>query len=68
MLDSPRDHAIVTLLTDLSRRLDLRVAAEGVETAEQLTALARIGVSYAQGYHLAPPLALTDLTRTLRGA
>ncbi|GIF48168.1 EAL domain-containing protein (putative c-di-GMP-specific phosphodiesterase class I) [Asanoa ferruginea] len=65
MLISPRDHAIVTLLTDLARRLRLRVAAEGVETAEQLAALARIGVSYAQGYHLAPPLTLTDLTSTL---
>ncbi|MEV0720234.1 EAL domain-containing protein [Asanoa sp. NPDC050611] len=65
MLSSQRDHAIVTLLTDLAHRLRLRVAAEGVETAEQLAALARIGVSYAQGYHLAPPLVLSDLTDTL---
>ncbi|MEV4538707.1 EAL domain-containing protein [Asanoa sp. NPDC049518] len=61
MLDNPRDHAIVSMLTELARGLRLHVTAEGVETAEQLAALARIGVSYAQGYHLARPLTLAEL-------
>ncbi|GIF75612.1 EAL domain-containing protein [Asanoa siamensis] len=68
MLESPRDDAIVTLLTDLARRLRLRVTAEGVETADQLAALARLGVPFVQGYHLAPPLTLTDLTDILLAA
>ncbi|MDG4824614.1 EAL domain-containing protein [Asanoa sp. WMMD1127] len=65
MLHNPRDHAIVTLLTSLGHSLRLHVTAEGVESAEQLAALARLGVSNVQGYHLAPPLALTELTRTV---
>ncbi|SNT64542.1 EAL domain, c-di-GMP-specific phosphodiesterase class I (or its enzymatically inactive variant) [Asanoa hainanensis] len=61
MLDNPRDHAIVTLLTELAHRLGLHVTAEGVETAKQLAALAGVGVTYAQGFHLAGPLALAEL-------
>ncbi|GAA1899304.1 EAL domain-containing protein [Asanoa iriomotensis] len=66
MLTNPRDHAIVSMLTDLAHGLRLHVTAEGVETAEQLAALARIGVTYAQGYHFAPALTLTELAGTLR--
>ncbi|MBV1849379.1 EAL domain-containing protein [Catellatospora sp. NEAU-YM18] len=55
MLHNPRDHTVVKLLTDLGHGLGLHVTAEGVESAEQLSALAQLGVSYAQGYHLAEP-------------
>ncbi|GIF75852.1 EAL domain-containing protein [Asanoa siamensis] len=65
MLHNPRDHAIVHLLTDLAHTLRLHVTAEGVETAEQLAALERIGVAYAQGYHLARPLTLAELASSL---
>ncbi|MEV0716300.1 EAL domain-containing protein [Asanoa sp. NPDC050611] len=65
MLTNPRDHAIVAMLTDLAHSLRLHVTAEGVETTEQLAALARMGVSYAQGFHFAPPLTLADLSGTL---
>lgn len=59
MLHNPRDHAIVKMLTELGHGLGLHVTAEGVETREQIGELARIGVSFAQGYHLALPLTLT---------
>ena len=36
--------------------------------APQRDALTRLGVSYVQRFHLAPPLTLTDLTRTLLAA
>ncbi|MEV4622587.1 EAL domain-containing protein [Asanoa sp. NPDC049573] len=65
MLTDPRDHAIVKLLTDLAHGLHLHVTAEGVETAEQLGALTRLGVSYAQGFHFAPALTLPELTTML---
>ncbi|WP_186316076.1 EAL domain-containing protein [Catellatospora sichuanensis] len=68
MLHNPRDHAIVRMLTELARSLGLHVTAEGVETGDQLTALGRLGVPYAQGYHLALPLALPALTATLLAA
>ncbi|REF94942.1 EAL domain-containing protein (putative c-di-GMP-specific phosphodiesterase class I) [Asanoa ferruginea] len=65
MLTNPRDHAIVKLLTEMAHGLRLHVTAEGVETAEQLAALTRLGVCYVQGYHLAPPLTLAELTSTI---
>jgi EAL domain-containing protein (putative c-di-GMP-specific phosphodiesterase class I) len=65
MLDNARDRAIVRLLTEMAHGLRLHVTAEGVETAEQLAALATMGVPYAQGFHLACPLTLTELTSTL---
>ncbi|GAA1377290.1 EAL domain-containing protein [Catellatospora chokoriensis] len=68
MLHNPRDHAIVRMLADLARSLGLHVTAEGVETGDQFAALARLGVSYAQGYHLAMPLTLAALTGMLLAA
>ncbi|WP_051799889.1 putative bifunctional diguanylate cyclase/phosphodiesterase [Catenuloplanes japonicus] len=65
MLDNPRDHTVVKLLTDLGHGLQLRVTAEGVETAEQLEALAALGVEHAQGYHLGRPAPLDDLVAAL---
>jgi diguanylate cyclase (GGDEF)-like protein len=48
------DHAtsghIVRAIFDLATACDLRVVAEGVETAEQLTALAGHGVTIVQGH------------------
>ncbi|GHJ43314.1 hypothetical protein Cs7R123_06560 [Catellatospora sp. TT07R-123] len=68
MLHNPRDHAIVKMLTNLAHGLGLHVTAEGVETPEQLAALSRVGVSYAQGYHLALPLTLPALAGALLAA
>ncbi|GIG03040.1 putative bifunctional diguanylate cyclase/phosphodiesterase [Catellatospora citrea] len=66
MTHNPRDHTVVKLLTDLGHGLDLSVTAEGVETAEQLAALAQLGVPYAQGYHLGRPQPLTELMESHR--
>ncbi|GAB7050283.1 putative bifunctional diguanylate cyclase/phosphodiesterase [Catenuloplanes indicus] len=65
MLDNPRDHTVVKLLTDLGHGLQLRVTAEGVETAAQLEALAALGVEHAQGWHIGRPAPLEDLAATL---
>jgi diguanylate cyclase (GGDEF)-like protein len=56
-----RDHAVVELLIDFGLRLGLFVTAEGVETEEQLQELRRLGVGYAQGYHLSRPLPATEV-------
>jgi EAL domain-containing protein (putative c-di-GMP-specific phosphodiesterase class I)/GGDEF domain-containing protein len=42
-------------IISLARVLKLEVVAEGVERAEQLQTLSRLGCDYAQGYHLSPP-------------
>ncbi|GIG03212.1 EAL domain-containing protein [Catellatospora citrea] len=66
MCPTAHDRAVVKLLTDLGHGLELSVTAEGVETAEQLTALVQLGVPYAQGYHLGRPRPPTKLIESHR--
>jgi diguanylate cyclase (GGDEF)-like protein len=56
MVDSEEVAAIVRTTIELAHRLDLRVVAEGVETAEQRVALADLHCTAAQGFHFYPPL------------
>jgi len=65
MLDDHRDLAVVRLLIDLAHALDIAVVAEGVETAEQLAALAGLGCAYAQGFHLCRPAPAETITTWL---
>lgn len=59
-----RNRAIVGGLLSLGHELGFEVIAEGVETQEQLEALHDLGVSMAQGFHLARPQTLEDWART----
>ena len=65
MLHNPRDYMVVKLLTDLGHGLRLGVTAEGVENAEQLVALAELGVPSAQGDHLGRPRPLSEIVNYL---
>jgi diguanylate cyclase (GGDEF)-like protein len=58
---SPRDRIVVRSVIDMARSLGLAVIAEGVETEEQLTLLAREGCNYFQGFLCAPPVATAIL-------
>jgi diguanylate cyclase (GGDEF)-like protein len=53
--EDPGDEAIVSGTIGLAHALDLRVVAEGVETADQLAKLKELGCDLAQGYYLAEP-------------
>ncbi len=66
MVDSPEASAIVRTTIALARELGLRVVAEGVETAEQRTLLARQGCTAAQGYHFFAPLSAEKTLAILR--
>jgi len=59
------DTRIVGAIVSLARALDLRTIAEGVETANQLEALALMGCDQAQGYLLGRPLPLEQLDEML---
>lgn len=52
---------IVAVMLELARAFGLAVVAEGVETPGQLHALAALGCSLAQGYHLARPMSFDAL-------
>ena len=50
------NYAIIKTIVGLAKNLDLKVVAEGVETANQLRLLALAGCGSAQGYFFAEPM------------
>ncbi|WP_285685394.1 bifunctional diguanylate cyclase/phosphodiesterase [Actinoplanes sp. NBRC 103695] len=66
MIDSPAAEAAVRGAVELGGRLNARVVAEGVETAEQRVALIELGCTVAQGYHFCKPLPADKIVYALR--
>ena len=50
------DEAIVNMILSLATALDLQVVAEGVETADQLDQLRRLGCALMQGFYFGRPM------------
>jgi EAL domain-containing protein (putative c-di-GMP-specific phosphodiesterase class I) len=63
----PFDEAIAKTVVTLAHSLSLGVVAEGVETAEQLSALRRLGCDHAQGYLFSRPVCADECTLLLMG-
>ncbi|WP_312319608.1 EAL domain-containing protein [Stenotrophomonas sp.] len=63
--DNSEDAAIVSSIIALGRSLQLRIVAEGVETAGQQQYLNQLGCDLLQGYHLGKPM---DAEAFLRNA
>ncbi|MEW6473991.1 MAG: EAL domain-containing protein [Actinomycetota bacterium] len=63
---SPEDAALPHAIVKLGQTLNLRVVAEGIETAEQLSVLRSLGCGYGQGYRFAPPMAADDMAAVLK--
>ena len=62
----PDDAEVVRAIIGMGQSLRRRVAAEGVETEEQLDLLTAYACDEAQGYVIAPPLADDDLIKYLK--
>lgn len=61
LLNGPADRAVMVSTIELAHILGLEVVAEGIETPEQLFALAQIRCDRGQGYHIAKPMEDVDL-------
>ena len=57
--------AVVTAIIGLAKSLNLKVVAEGIETAEQFACLATLGCQYGQGYLFGNPLSAAEATELL---
>ncbi len=60
------DAAIIDTIIAMAHRLNLRVIAEGVETAAQQDFLREHGCDRAQGYYFGRPMPLADLLQSLQ--
>ncbi|HEX5994151.1 MAG TPA: EAL domain-containing protein, partial [Jiangellales bacterium] len=58
--------AIIGTVTELAHKLRLQVVAEGIETEQELEALATSGCGFGQGYVVARPMAHKDVLHWLR--
>ena len=61
----PDDAAIVVAIIAMAHSLDVKVVAEGVETAELLDFLRRHGCDECQGYYFARPMPAVDVAEKL---
>jgi diguanylate cyclase (GGDEF)-like protein/PAS domain S-box-containing protein len=65
MADDPQQMSIVTAIISLAHSIDLKVIAEGVETATQAQLLRLLRCDQIQGYLLARPQAADDVAKLL---
>lgn len=65
MLGSQVDQNIIRVIVQLAQGMNLRLVAEGVETAEHAQALKQMGCEIMQGFYYSRPLPLTEITRVI---
>jgi EAL domain-containing protein (putative c-di-GMP-specific phosphodiesterase class I) len=53
--------ALATALNAFARTTKAKLVAEGVETADELTALRELGIAQVQGYYLGAPVSVGDV-------
>jgi diguanylate cyclase (GGDEF)-like protein/PAS domain S-box-containing protein len=65
IMEDPNDAAIVATIISMTRHLNLRVIAEGVETKEQLHFLHENRCNVVQGYWFSPPISVQQMDQLL---
>ncbi len=66
IVEDPRDRAIVVAMIAMARAFDLKVIAEGVETAAQLAILAAAGCDTFQGFVRSGPISAEEFAHLAR--
>jgi EAL domain-containing protein (putative c-di-GMP-specific phosphodiesterase class I) len=65
MASRPEDASIVRAMVSLAHSLNLKVVAEGVETADQLALLQQLGCDQYQGLHFSAALSAKEFERLI---
>jgi diguanylate cyclase (GGDEF)-like protein len=65
MTSRPEDASIVRAMVSLAHSLNLKVVAEGVETAEQLALLQQLGCDQYQGFYFSEALPAKEFERMI---
>jgi diguanylate cyclase (GGDEF)-like protein/PAS domain S-box-containing protein len=60
IIGSPMDQLVVNAIVGIARGLGKKTVAEFVADEDSVGLLREIGIDYAQGYHVGPPLPRTD--------
>ena len=68
LMTSAEDASIVRAIISLAHGLRLKVVAEGVETAEQVAWLQKLGCDQYQGYYFSRPIRATAFEELMRTA
>ena len=61
VLESDDDQSIIAAMLDLGALMDFDIVMEGIETAQQLSLLKRMGSELVQGYYFSRPLPAADI-------
>lgn len=64
----PIKQDLLEALMSFARKMNTRVIAEGIETRDELEALRGLGVEFGQGFLLAPPMEIDEISRFARVA
>ena len=58
------DQQVVRAIVGVAKQFEIKTIGEGVEDEDTLTQLRRMGVDYAQGYHIGRPRPLPQLPKS----
>lgn len=65
--ENPEDMTLVNTIINMAHNLNMTTIAEGVETAEQLAILRKLGCDEIQGYYFSKPLPSIEFEQFVRG-
>jgi len=65
LVESSLDQELVRAIVGIARALNIQTIAEGVESAQQVQLLSRLGVGFVQGYFIGMPDALENIQFTM---
>ncbi len=66
ILESDMSRKLLASIIDIGKSVDIKITAEGVETAEHARVLTELGCDTLQGYHFARPMSENALENYLR--